>query len=108
MLVNFIVATWLFSQTGDTQMQHKDWKTFMFKLTRVVSLHFAFSLLLPEWFTWLGFATICTIMIFKELAGHNKLQPIYDWSYKKFDSAMDYASTMFSVRDQEFAADNAV
>ncbi|KAI3800453.1 hypothetical protein L1987_28544 [Smallanthus sonchifolius] len=108
--MNFVALLSVFSQTGDTQ--HIDWKTIMFKLTGILSPYFAFSILLPKWFTWPGLAIICTIVIYIE--GYNILQIVYNRCCQTIDFAKNYVIAKFkkisrdSATDEDVIGDNAV
>ncbi|KAL8192428.1 hypothetical protein R6Q57_027613 [Mikania cordata] len=110
--LNFVDGLWLFSQTDAAQ--HNDWKTFMFKLTGILSLYFAFSMLIPlQWLTWLGAVIICTIVTCIESRYISQL--IYNWSCPKITFVTNYAIERFKIlflKDSDttarVAGDNAV
>ncbi|KAL8235670.1 hypothetical protein R6Q59_016751 [Mikania micrantha] len=94
LVLNFVVGLWVFSQTDATQ--YKDWKTSMFKLTGILSLFFAFSMLIPiQWLTWLGVVIICNIVTCIESPYISQL--IYNWSCPKITFVMNYANTKFKI-----------
>ncbi|KAD3069209.1 hypothetical protein E3N88_37089 [Mikania micrantha] len=112
LVLNFVDGLWVLSQTDATQ--HNDWKASMFKLTGILSLYFAFSMLIPiQWLTWLGAIIICTIVTCIESRYISLL--IYNWSCPKMTFVMNYVIEKFNIlflKDSDatarVAGDNAV
>nr|GEX68757.1 hypothetical protein [Tanacetum cinerariifolium] len=97
LVMNFIATLWIFPQISDLAEDH--WKVVTFNIvfifTGILSPYLAFSILIPRWGTWQGFAIICTMVVFVKV--YNVLSIVLIWIYRKIVVAMDYVTEKFLV-----------
>ncbi|GJY47732.1 hypothetical protein Tco_0436795 [Tanacetum coccineum] len=96
LVMNFIATVWIFPQISDLAKDH--WKVVTFDIvfifTGILSPYLAFSVLIPRWGTWQGFAIICTMVFVKV---YNVLSIVLIRTYRKVVVAMDYVTEKFLV-----------
>lgn len=97
LLVNFFAALWTFSLPNDIQQNH--WKVVVFNIvfiiTGILPPYSAFSMLVPHWLTWYGFAIICCVVTF--VKGYNILEIMYTCSSQKVNVATKYVIEKFTL-----------
>ena len=97
LLINFIATLCTFSFTVDTQNNH--WKAiifnFVFSFTGILCPYSVFSMLLPQWLTWHGFAIVCAVLTF--IKCYNELQLIGIWFCQKIFDSMMYVIEKLSM-----------